>query len=175
MENTQTREIPLTRGQIAIVDAKHYDRIVAMGHWNAYLCRDTGCYYARKTIQLRFGLQKSWKNIHMHRVVLGAPPGILVHHVCQSDTLRNTEENLRLATSRQNNSSTRMRSTNISGFRGVYMDGRSHLWIAKVNLEGGEHWRRYFRAKEAAARAYDAKAREVYGEFAVLNFPEASQ
>jgi AP2 domain len=169
MENTQTREIPLSKGQVAIVDAKHYDRIVAMGRWQANFCKDTGSHYAL----MRKGPRKSKRTFMMHRVVMNAPPGTMVDHIRTGDTLRNTEENLRLATRSQNCAHARMNKRNRSGFKGVSLNKTYGTWRAQVTINGWR-WVRHFKTKEEAARAYDAKAKEIYGEFAVLNFPEVA-
>lgn len=62
-------------------------------------------------------------------------------------------------------------SSNTSGYRGVHQ---------RKDRKGSPVWRAIFRSKslgqfatpEEAARAYDAKAKEMYGEKAKLNFPE---
>jgi hypothetical protein len=166
MESTPTREIPLTKGQVAIVDAKHYDRIVAMGKWHALFCKATNSYYAARS-------QTKKRYVYMHRLVMNAPPGAIVDHRRQSETLRNTEDNLRLVTRRQNNLNSRSRKHNTSGFRGIALT-RSGKWCAHVSLGNGKIWSKTIEDKEEAARAFDAKAKEVYGEFAMLNFPEVA-
>ena len=45
-------------------------------------------------------------------------------------------------------------------------------WFAKIYFEGRRIWLGYFLHETEAARAYDAKAVELFGEFAHLDFPE---
>jgi hypothetical protein len=46
------------------------------------------------------------------------------------------------------------------------------MWHSQIKENGRQVTIGYFDDEEAAARAYDAKAKELYGEFAALNFPE---
>lgn len=66
--------------------------------------------------------------------------------------------------------------TNTSGFEGVAFkkprDGRQGGWTARFAYQGRRLWLGLFPTKEAAARAWDAKAREVLGPSARLNFPD---
>jgi hypothetical protein len=59
-----------------------------------------------------------------------------------------------------------------SRFKGVRRaDGG---YIARIQFNKRRLYLGYFRSEEDAARAYDAKALELHGQFAVLNFPAAA-
>ena len=47
-------------------------------------------------------------------------------------------------------------------------------WVARIGHEREVRYLGYFATEEDAARAYDAAARELRGEFARLNFPDAA-
>ncbi|GAB4486532.1 MAG: hypothetical protein OHK0019_00360 [Saprospiraceae bacterium] len=64
-----------------------------------------------------------------------------------------------------------LRSSNTSGFRGVSFDKKGGKWCAIVGHERKLIRLGKFDNPEDAARAYDTKAREIYGERAKLNFP----
>lgn len=55
-----------------------------------------------------------------------------------------------------------------AGYRGVFLAGNGRMWGVKL----GKQYLGCYRTAEDAARAYDAKAREVYGASAYQNFPE---
>ncbi len=57
-----------------------------------------------------------------------------------------------------------------SGYRGVRRHGRRY--VARITWERKTHNLGTFPTAEEAARAYDAKARELHGTYALLNFPE---
>lgn len=109
--------------------------------------------------------------LYMHREILGAPKGVDVDHI-NKDCLDNRRCNLRLATRSQNLANgTPSTQRKVSRFRGVLRKG-SRRWYAEVSVRGTRTRSGPFSTDEQAAIARDAMAREAYGEFATLNFPE---
>lgn len=86
------------------------------------------------------------------------------------DCTNNKIENLRSATRSEQQVNKRLSSQNTSGYRGVSFrkQVKAKPWRATV----GDIHLGYYATAEEAARAYDEKALEVYGEFACLNFKE---
>ena len=58
-----------------------------------------------------------------------------------------------------------------SKYRGVCWKSARSKWSAAIHPQGKSKHLGYFIDDKDAARAYDTKAREVFGEFASLNFP----
>lgn len=104
--------------------------------------------------------------VYLHRLLTAAQPGMDVDHA-NANALDNRRVNLRVATRTQNNANNRRR--NPSGFRGV--TPRGERWIARVMTGGRPMHLGVYDSLHEAARAYDAAARELFGEFARLNFP----
>ena len=112
---------------------------------------------------------------YMHRVILQRKlgreliPGLEFTDHVNGNGLDNRRDNLRVASKRQNMANRAKRSGFTSAFLGVsvFRDGR---WIAKIR--DGSRLQRHlgvFDTEAEAARAYNAAASEVHGEFARLN------
>ena len=115
------------------------------------------------------------KQVALHRVMLDAPKGMVVDHINRNG-LDNRRSNLRLCTHKENMQNRRANSKNSTGYKGVRLTKSGKKYIARVcqKLDGKtvEHYLGTYDTPEEAARAYDAKAIELFGEYASLNFPE---
>lgn len=102
--------------------------------------------------------------VKLHRFVLDAAPGTVIDHE-DRDGLNNRRSNLRYVTHRQNAMNRKRYDIKATPYKGVYPSGRK--WRVMID---GRHGGMYDTAEEAA-HAYDRHARERFGEFARLNFP----
>jgi len=119
--------------------------------------------------------------ISMHRLILGlgiasAKKGNKDLHVDHADLngLNNCRDNLRVCKPEENMRNQRRRKDNTTGYKGVKRAVSSCIlpYQANINFEGKRYYLGTYATPEEAARAYDAKAKELHGEFAYLNFPE---
>lgn len=156
------REIPLTRGLVAIVDDDDYDRLTDHS-WHAH--KTKAGWYARSFAG------------YMHRLVVEAVSGEEVDHQ-NGNGLDNRRSNLRRC-SHSLNVVNRTYARSVSPYRGVHQQrtrsGAPSRWVARVTLNGITHRKFGFLTAEEAARAYDAMAVHLHGPFAQLNFPEVVQ
>ena len=86
----------------------------------------------------------------------------------------NAIDNLRLATKSQNEANTEKRSTNSSGYKGVYWLKNAKKWRAKIDYNKKQIHIGLFVDKHDAAKAYNEKARELHGEYAFLNIIDST-
>jgi hypothetical protein len=159
----ETKEILLTQGKVAIVDAADYEWL---SQWNWHAFRNQGgIWYARRARRRRLDQTSPF----MHRVIMDAPSGIMIDHI-NGDGLDNRQSNLRCATNQQNQFNSRKRRDNTSGFRGVCWREDKKRWRARIRVGGKQQHLGLFKTAEEAARAYDEAAKRLHGEFASLNF-----
>lgn len=155
--------VPLTMGMEAVIDAADRN-LVAPFSWAAK--KDQGRWYARRNHPPR------GKQVLLHRWLIGAPPEAIIDHA-DRDGLNCRRSNIRLASPSQNAHNSEQRR-GVSGYRGVtkaQCKGKAR-WKARIRVDGKVIYLGTFADKEEAARAYDAKARAFFAEFARTNFPD---
>lgn len=165
------KEIPLTKGKVAIVDDADHEWL-SRWSWtlNAY-----GYAVAHKTGTRR--LQ------YMHRTILQPPdeyyttangrsyPKYLVDHI-DGVPLNNQRSNLRLCTYGESSRNRKAFSTRkYSVYKGVFAVKGSNRnpWKACIYLDGKEIRLGCFPTQEAAALAYNEAALKLHGNFAYIN------
>lgn len=166
------RFIPLTRGQWAAVSEHRYEYLMQW-RWHAWFWKKTGKFYAARTLPRVNG--KHCGRVYMHRQILGLEKGDLRRgdHIRSEETLNNTDENLRFGTHAQNNQNRCGWVHSASGFKGVVPYSKGY--VSQITKDGERTHIGCFPAAEEAARAYDRKALEIFGEFARLNFPDEKE
>ena len=158
------KQIPLTQGQLAIVDDADYDWL---NQWKWRAVRDRKTWYAVRTSSEN-GRSNRF-DVFMHRVILGIKDRLQLSDHRDRNGLNNQRLNLRIATCAENSRNrTHKRKTN-SGFVGIIK--RKHGYTATLKIFGKRKYVGYSTSAVQAARLRDKAVLELHGEFAVLNFP----
>lgn len=163
------RKVPLSRGKFAVVDEEDFER-VSEYQWHAQWSPHAKTFYGKTAYRDKY---RTLIVLHLHRFVLGTTNDLVLVDHRDHDGLNCRKLNLRECDKSQNAANGRMRSTNTSGYKGVSFYPQSGKWRAIIclhykNISLGLHVE-----KIDAARAYDQKAIELFGEFAHLNFPRS--
>jgi hypothetical protein len=156
---------------IALIDATDWERVLDIGRrsrWHAMEAPSARTLYVCRHIGRGPG-----SLIMLHRVLLELAtddPSFVDHQ--NRDGLDNRRTNLRLA-SRSQNGRNRIGHSK-TGYKGVALHSRSGKYQARIRIGGCLRHLGTFPTPEVAARAYDTAARELFGEFAYLNFPDVA-
>lgn len=161
----RARVATLTLACGAVTLISDMDAPWAMKHrWRANSHTASGKPYVCTTIRRPCGRQTT---LYLHRAITQCPAPYKVDHR-DNDTLNNQRGNLRIATQDQNNYN--RAGHGLLPYKGVTRQGarfRARITHLEQTYSLGT-----YATMEEAARAYDARAVEYYGEFAYLNFPE---
>ncbi len=157
------REIPLTQGQVALIDEEDFERISAH-KWQAMKSNTTGTYYA---------VRRFWKGggkygtVLMHREILGleSGDGRIGDHILIEGTLDNRRSNLRIASPSQSNANRRLPSHNTSGTKGVRQK-KNGKFEALATWKWKQHYLGCHDTIEAATKAVNDFITDQHGEFA---------
>jgi len=163
-------EIQLTRGMVALVDDA--DLPLVSGYAWYPLLRSDGAGKGFYASGVAAGSGKSGRKwLLMHHLVLPAT-GQVDHR--DGDGLNNRRENLRPCTSSQNAANARKQMVATSRFKGVFLDRSRGRWAAAITHRTRSRKLGRFVNEVDAAKAYNAAALELFGEFARLNVIEES-
>lgn len=156
-----TREVPLTKGYVALVDEEDY-ALVSRFKWmlNGNPKKRACCY----------AVTSDDSRVAMHRMIIGARAGQVIDHA-NGDGLDNRRANLRPCTQQQNMRNRRISKNNQSGFKGVYRRAGERRFAAALTVDKKQITVGWYDTALEAGVAYDLAAKQLFGEFARLNFP----
>lgn len=149
----------------AIVD-KDVTHVLEKYKW--HVKKDGYMYRNASTEELKKGMPRS---IAMHRQLMGFPKGKTVDHI-NHNKLDNRLCNLRVATYTNNQANRRKLKRTSSKYKGVRYHQRDGVWHAYITVEGRQKHLGTFKSEKGAAQAYNNAAKDLFGEYALLNIIE---
>ena len=158
------KRIPLTQGKFAIVDDDDYKRLI---QYNWHTAKGRNTYYASRYIKNNGKYTSRIK----HQDIINIPSGFETDHKNRKG-YDNRRCNLRICTRAQNsqNSKPPKTSKHSSRYKGVSWFKQTKKWRAYIKKQNVFTSLGYYKNEIDAARAYDRKAKELFGEFAWTNF-----
>ena len=152
------KEITLTKGYKTIVDDDDYEA-VSQYKWNVLVAKHT--VYARRYVPGNGNKGSQF----LHHFLLGCKR---VDHIDRNG-LNNCRNNLRPATVQQN-ACNKISVGGTSQYKGVYLNRKA--WRAMIRIDKKKVHIGSYKTEIEAAKAYDAMAIKIQGEFARPNFPK---
>lgn len=161
------KEIYLNKGYKVIVDDEDFDYLNQF-RWTALVMPNSDRVYAVRTERDE---QYQTKNFRMHRVIMNINDRhIHVDHI-NHNTLDNRKFNLRICTPQENSMNARKwnKVKTSSKYKGVRFRKDSKKYEARIRFNNKLIILGSFKDELDAAKAYNKKSIELFGEFAVLN------
>jgi len=151
--------MPLEKGIFAKVDDDDYANLLQYKWFIAGR-------YVRRCLPMT---NKQQPQVPMHYDIFRRKIGFQIDHI-NGDKLDNRKSNLRYCTSDENSWNKKITKSNTSGYKGVSPVYRR--WRVLIYVHGRRIHLGQYKNPIVAAKVYDRKARELFGEFANTNFKE---
>lgn len=155
------KKIKLTQGLFALVDDEDFEYL---NQWKWYAAKMGNSVYALRRIREN-GIQTGQQ---MHCQIMGCK---WIDHI-DGNGLNCQKYNLRKCNQQQNNWNRKPLRVSTSIYKGVSFNKDSKKWVAGIKKDGIDIHLGYHINEIEAAKIYDKKALEIFGEFAYLNFKE---
>lgn len=170
-------ESPKHGTHIALIDKEDYPRVKDIrwslrveGHAiyaHTNIPHPNGTWYRSSSGKRR----RRMATVLMHRLIANSPKGKVTDHI-NHNGLDNRKSNLRVCTIAENTRNQQRQKGSTSIYKGVYWYKARKKWQAEIMFKGKRIYIGRFTDEKEAARASDAKAKELHGEYAYLNFPD---
>ena len=169
-------ELQLTTGGIAIINDDDFERELFVEFRNGFVWRGTISgrpWWAAEKSHTSYAISRvqvdcKQYELRLHRLVLCARKGDVVDHV-NGNGLDCRRLNLRFVSTHGNAHNTIAQRGSSSRFKGVSFHKQSGRWSAQIRHERRKIHLGLYATEAEAAAVYDMKARELFGETALLN------
>ena len=153
------KEIELTNGMVAIVDDEDYNYLLDY-NWR---CLKNG-----RTCYAIFGrrINGKYSLVWMHRMIMDAKDRKQeVNHI-NHNGLDNRRQNLRITTHDKVVIQSQVLNNKTTKHKGISYHKPSNKWRSRISINGKTIYLGYYINEIEAAKAYEKKAIEIFGEFA---------
>jgi len=141
-----------------LIDDEDFERV---NQYNWFINKNGKTFYVVRNVKTNGKKTKQ----PLHRFILYMTDSkILVDHI-DGNGLNNCKDNLRTATHSQNSMNRGADRDNTTGFKGVFWHKRDKKFMAQITFNRKQIFLGYFSTAEEASTVYEAKAKELFGEF----------
>lgn len=155
------KEIKLTQGKIALVDEDDFEYLNSFKWYynNGYAVRAIYNNNNKKSLE------------RMHRSIMNINSEYLKNQIdhINLNKLDNRKVNLRVVTLQQNSFNRKSHTNSSSKYKGVSWLKRDKKWNSSICKDGKSYYLGRFINEIDAAKKYNDKAIELFGEYAKLN------
>lgn len=151
------KKIKLTQGKYALIDDEDFDRVSKFKWWTQR------CINSSYAVRVEF-LNRKRRIVYMHRFILNHTSDLEIDHK-NGNGLDNRKNNLRPVTHQQNSMNRAIGKNNSSGYKGVSFKIKTGKYYACIIINGKFVHLGVFLNALDASKAYEKKAKEVFGEF----------
>lgn len=148
--------------KIVLIDKKDFDKFKKYTWVVSFRCNKFYCIAAVRINNKR-------TTIRLHRYLMNCPRGMEIDHK-NGDSLDNRRKNLRICTRAENSMNMAKSSHKMSSkYKGVHFYKRYKNYQVSIKFKQKKIHLGYFDNEIEAAKAYNKKAKELFGKFARLN------
>jgi hypothetical protein len=156
-----------------IIRTNKGEEIFVDDEWYEELNKHTWCLnnsgYAWRTTKKNEKELCKRHHILMHRQIMNVlNSNIMIDHQ-DTNKLNNQKSNLRVANKSTNSMNRGLQRNSTTGYKGVSFNKEKQKYEAYITANDKRVKLGYFRTAEEGALAYNEKAKELHGEFALLN------
>ena len=159
--------VRVTKGMTAYVDIPDHEDVKAF-IWYASLHCTGGDVKAIQRNVVRGQGKRGTEMLHRHICGLKFGDALCVDHI-NHNPLDNRRDNLRACTHQQNTLNRTNYKNTPTRLKGITWNKSRKKWASQLRAHGRQHHLGCFPNPVDAARAYDTKAIELFGEFACTN------
>lgn len=161
------REVPLCHNHAVFVDDDDYKEVLK---YSWYILKSPTGDSVVRSVKTMNGMTLQ----RLSQFVLGVAPGEAMGRQIDhknGNIFDNRKENLRFCNHSQNQMNSKKHVGTSSKYKGVHYFKRARRWQAYIMKDYKRKHLGYFSDETVAAKAYDNAAKELFGDFARLNFP----
>jgi hypothetical protein len=171
IKTMETKKIELRNGGHVIVDSEDYEQLSAYAWRRDDHTRPNGSSVSYAT---RFTKKDNGNHtrVYMHRQIMDTPKGTLTDHI-NHDGLDNRRANLRFCNHTQNQNNARPQKGRSSKWRGVTYYKKNRKFLSSLIYNKKRYYLGMNRSEGTMAMIWNAKAMELFGEFAYQNISDS--